>query len=189
MTNITKIALGFGVTGITGLSIYEIMKRRKLAQEAVKAEIGEDETDEMIVENNEDSSAEDELSEFTKHTGISVDTVTDMLNAVTHRGQDDDFYYIKSEDFEEIRQSLGVSHICIRYNYPPTRLHRTHSTFERFGEMVTFRIQENYCVLNDGWFLISGTWKYLSKDEVFDDFIRCATCKERQFETDMCCII
>lgn len=183
MTNITKIALGFGVTGITGLSIYEIMKRRKLAQEAVKAEIGEDETDEMTVENNEDSSAEDELPEFTKHTGIPVDTVTGMLNAVTHRGQDDDFYYIKSEDFEAIKESLGVYRMYIRDNYLP-------SLFDRVGEMVRFRIREDYCVSNDGWFLTSsGTWKYLSKDEVQDDYIRCAQCKERQFETDACLIL
>jgi hypothetical protein len=189
MTNISKIALGFGVTGIAGLSILSFMKQKKLAKQAFDAEIGEDEAEEMTAENDDESSAEDELPEFTKYTGIPVDTVTDMLNAVTHRGQDDDFYDIKSEDFEEISQSLGVSHICIRYNYPPTRLHRTHSTFERSGEMVTFRIRENYCVSNDSWFLISGTWKYLSKDEVFNDFIRCATCKERQFETDTCLIV
>lgn len=207
MTNITKIALGFGVTGITGLSIYEIMKRRKLAQEAFDAEIGEDETDEMTVENDEafdaeigedetdemtvendeESSTEYELPEFTKYTGIPVDTVTDMLNAVTqkHYGQGDNFYYyIESKDFESIRESLGVYRMYIRNNY-------SYGCNEKniIGEMITFRIRENYCVSNDGWFLISGTWKYLSKDDVLDDYRRCVICKERRFETDACCVI
>ena len=85
MTNISKIALGFGVTGITGLSIFTLMKQKKLVKQTFDAEIGEDEADEMTVENDEESSTEDELPEFTKYTGIPVDTVTDMLNAVTHK--------------------------------------------------------------------------------------------------------
>ena len=186
MKNISKIvALGISVTGITG-SIFAIMKRRKIVHESLfDDEIGEDEATEMV-ENNEESSSEDELPEFTKYTGIPVNNVTDMLNAVTHRynfyGQDDDFYYIKSEDFEMIRQLLGVSRMYIRDNYLP-------NLFDKVGEMVTFRIREDYCVSNDGWFLISGVWTYLSKDEVFDDYIRCAKCKERLFETDMCRVI
>ena len=186
MTNISKIALGFGVTGIAGLSIFTFMKQKKLAKQAFDAEIGEDETDELTVENDEESSTEDELPEFTKYTGIPVDTVTDMLNAVTHKQYvgDDHYYYMKSKDFESIRESLGVYRMYIRYNY-------TYGCNEKniIGEMITFRIREDYCVSNDGWFLISGTWKYLSKDEVQDDYIRCAQCKERQFETDACCVI
>lgn len=183
MKNITKIAALVGVTSITtGLNIF--MKRRKLVQEAFNTEIGEDKAEDEIVENNEES-AEDELPEFTKHTGIPVNTVTDMLNAVTHKHYchgSDDFYYITSKDFESIKESLGVYRIYIRDNY-------LDSLFNNVGEMVTFRIREDYCVSNDGWFFISGTWKYLSKDEVQDDFIRCAKCKERRFETDQCLIL
>ena len=182
MTNISKIAVGFGA-GIAGLSILSFMKQKKLAKQAFDAEIGEDKADEMV--DYEESSTEDELPEFTKYTGIPVDTVTDMLNAVTHKHYchgSDDFYYITSKDFESIKESLGVYRIYIRDNY-------LDSLFNNVGEMVTFRIREDYCVSNDGWFFISGTWKYLSKDEVLDDFIRCAKCKERRFETDECLIL
>jgi hypothetical protein len=184
MTNISKIALGFGVTGIAGLSIFTLMKQKKLVKQTFDAEIGEDEADEMTVENDEESSTEDELPEFTKYTGIPVDTVTDMLNAVTHKHycHTGVYDYIRTEDLESIRQSLGVFRIYIRTNY-------LYNPINNAGEMVTFRIREDYCVSNDGWFFISGTWKYLSKDEVLDDYIRCAQGKERQFETDLCLIL
>lgn len=151
----------------------------------------------MAVENDEESSAEGELPEFTKYTGISVDSVTDMLNAVTHKYNDRDFYYIKSDDFEIIRESLGVSRMYIRDNYCLSKFssyYKKHDNDEYYknylvGEMVTFRIREDYCVSNDGWFLISGVWTYLSKDEVLDDYRRCAQGKERLYNTNECLIV
>lgn len=177
MKNTTKIALGFGVTGIAGLSIFTFMKRRKLAQEAFDAEIDEDEADEMTVENYE-------LLEFTKYTGIPVDSVTTMLNEVTWKANNGGFYYIIAKDFEAVRKSLGVFDMYLRYNYTVDT-----NGGNIIGDMINFRIHEDDCVLKDGWFLISGVWKYLSKDEVLDDRRRCAiNINRRQFETDECYI-
>lgn len=179
MKKTTKIAIGIGVTGITGIGIFTILKQRKLAKQAFDAEFDDFDDDDEIVEND----VEDKLPEFTEYTGIPVDTVTAMLNSVTHK-KDGYSYYIKSKDFEAIRESLGVFKIYIRNNYDYWSIEE-----KVCGEMITFRIHDGYCVSNDGFFLISGEWKYLSKDEVLDDYMRCAQCRERLYDTNECYII
>ena len=183
MKKTVKIAIGAGITGITGISIVAILKRRKLAKQAFDAEF--DDFDDEIVKNDEETNAPaDDKPEFTKYTGIPVNRVSDMLNAVTHKcaGRQ---YYIKADDFEEIRKSLGVYQIFIRDNYEIIQFSNERNAR---GEMITFRIKEDYCVSNDGFFLIDGKWKYLSVNEVLDDYSRCAQCRERLFVTDECLI-
>jgi len=180
----TKITLGFSVTGIiAGLSIFALMRRKKHPEEAsddVKL------NDAMLVETNDDKTdaiADDE-PEFTKYTGIPVDTVTDMLNDVTFKANNAGFYHIIAKDFEAIRKSLGVFDMYLRYNYSCDT-----NGGNIIGDMINFRIHEDDRVLKDGWFLISGVWKYLSKDEVLDDRRRCTiNINHRQFQTDECFI-
>jgi hypothetical protein len=178
----TKIALGFGVAGLSGIGIFTILRQKKLAKQAFDAEFDEAEA----VEEAESSASEnDPLPEFTEYTGISVGTVTDMLNEVTHKYTGFNKYYIKASDFEEIRKKLGVYQIFIRDNYEIIQFSNERNVG---GEMITFRIKEGYSVSNDGWFIIEGRWTYLSKDDTRDDYIRCAQGKERDFVTDECFI-
>ena len=180
----TKITVGFGVTGIiAALSIFALMQRKKHPEEAsddVKL------NDVMLVETNDDKTdvpADDE-PEFTKYTGIQVDTVTNMLNEVTFKANNAGFYYMTTKDFEAVRKSLGVFDMYLRYNYTVDS-----NGGNIIGEMINFRIHEDDCVLKDGWFLISGVWTYLSKDKVLNDRRRCAiNINRRPFQTDECYI-
>lgn len=186
MKKTTKIAIGIGVASVTGIGLFTILKQRKLAKQAF-SEFGGDDEDEIIVENDVESSASenDQVPEFTEYTGIPVNRVTDMLNAVTHKSAGFRQYYIKADDFEEVRKALGVYQIFIRDNYEAIRFCNERNVE---GEMITFRLNKNFIVSNDGWFIIEGRWKYLSKDDTRDDFIRCAQGKERAFITDTCFI-
>lgn len=182
MKKAVKIGLGIGISGITGLSIITILKRRRLARQAFEAEFNEDE---MINDVESSASENDQVPEFTEYTGIPVNRVTDMLNAVTHKSAGFRQYYIKADDFEEVRKALGVYQIFIRDNYEAIQFCNERNVG---GEMITFRLNKNFIVSNDGWFIIEGRWKYLSKDDTRDDFIRCAQGKERAFITDTCFI-
>lgn len=184
MKKAVKIGIGVGVVGVSGLSIFAILKHRKLARQAY-AEIEADDENEMT--NDAESSAleNDQVPEFTEYTGIPVNRVTNMLNAVTHKSAGFRQYYIKADDFEEVRKALGVYQIFIRDNYEAIRFCNERNVE---GEMITFRLNKNFIVSNDGWFIIEGRWKYLSKDDTRDDFIRCAQGKERAFITDTCFI-
>lgn len=181
MKKTTKIAIGAGVVGLSGISIFAILKQRKLAKQAFDAEFGEDE-----MTNDVESSAleNDQVPEFTKYSGIPVSRVTNMLNEVTHKYNDEyNQYYITADDFEAVRKSLGVFQMFIRDNFS-----YFHDDENIFGEMITFRIREGYCVSNDGFFLINGKWTYLSKDDVLDDYYRCAHCEDRLYEINKCII-
>jgi len=177
MKKAVKIGIGVGVAGLSGLSIFTILKQRKLAKQAFDAEFSEDE----MTNDVKDSASENQVPEFTKYTGISVEHVTNMLNAVTKKN-DRNGYYIEAKDFEAIRESLGVFDIYIHDNYGYWKE-------KVYGEMISFRIEKDFCVSNDGWFLVSGKWQYLSKDEVLDDYIRVAQCRERLYDTNECSII
>jgi hypothetical protein len=183
MKKAVKIGIGIGISGITGLSIITILKRRRLARQAFNdAEFGEETVDDVessVSENN------NQVPEFTEYTGVSVKHVSDMLNAVTHKCEGFRQYYIKADDFEEIRKSLGVYQMFIRDNYEIIQFSNERNVG---GEMITFRLNKNYAVSNDGWFIIDGKWTYRSKDETVDDYVRCAQGKERVFITDNCSI-
>ncbi len=180
MKKAAKIGIGVGVVGVSGIGIFAILKRRKLARQAFDAEIVENDE---INDIESSASENDQVPEFTKYSGIPVSRVTDMLNAVTNKDEGNG-YYIKAKDFKAIRESLGVFKIYIRDNYDYWSIEE-----KVCGEMITFRIHEGYCVSNDGFFLISGEWKYLSKDEVLNDYMRCAQCRERLYDTSECYII
>ena len=193
MKKAIKIGIGVGVVGVSSLSIFTILKQRKLTKQAFDAEF--DDFDDEIVKNDEETNAPaDDKPEFTKYTGIPVDTVTAMLNSVTHKYDDryhpyfsdiisGNLYYINSDDFINIQKSLKVYRMYIRDNYSFCTDDENIS-----GEMITFRIKEDYCVSNDGFFLIDGKWKYLSVNEVLDDYSRCARYDDRLFQTNRCFI-
>jgi hypothetical protein len=177
----TKITLGFGVAGLSGIGIFTILKKRKPVQQAFDDVIEGDDT--VETDSKTDALADNE-PEFTKYTGIPVDSVTTMLNEVTFKANNAGFYYIIAKDFEAVRKSLGVFDMYLRYNYTVDT-----NGGNIIGDMINFRIHEDDRVLKDGWFLISGVWKYLPKDEVLDDRRRCAiNINRRQFQTDNCFI-
>ena len=138
-----------------------------------------------------DSEGEDDIPEFEKYSGHKITEVEELLNSVTHLGKynqmfgGEEYFTISHQNFDAIKEKLNVSEIYLKNNYDPTCTY----SFEGYGEMITFRIRDDYCVSNDGFFLINGKWKYFTVDEVREDFIRQHQCKGRTITPDRCYIV
>ena len=144
-------------------------------------------------DDNTNAATKNDIPEFEKYSGHKVGEVEELLNSVTEFGKYSPFsptgkyFTISRQNFVAIKEKLGVSEIYLRDNYDPfCYCGRDHYDC---GDMITFRIRENYCVSNDGFFIIDGKWRYFTVDEVREDYISQAQCKGRAITPDRCCII
>ena len=132
---------------------------------------------------------QNQIPEFEKYSGHKVTEVEDLLNSVTKEDYDPlyggSYFIISKENFEMIKNILGVYEIYIRNNYDPSCMF----DLRQYGEMITFRIRENYCVSNDGFFIIGGKWKYFTADDVRKDYLLQHQCKERIIKSNWCYIV
>lgn len=175
MKSIIRNLLSMSILCGAGVAAVAAMKQSKNDMNE-----GED-----IPKNNspmKDSKVEDDIPEFEKYSGHKVSEVEELLNSVTECEQ---YFTISHQNFDAIKEKLNVSEIYLRDNYDPT------CTFEtrRYGEMVTFRIRDDWCMSNDGFFIIDGKWRYFTVDEVREDYIRQHQCKGRTITPDRCYIV